>query len=336
MTPRPRQTRWRQSRRSSTDRCEGNWPTVGATFGFGTSGITRVCHAIGQLESTIQRANPLGDKANPAVNTYTTKAVCDAAAMATQHEVDGDGATDAYGPARFLDATARPPTYDEAVEMLGLEDGKAVVVLGLELKAWQVTGPAWMARQEASVGGMILADDCGLGKTVTTLTLVDWAARHGHSTKPTLVLCPSGLVDTWVGEVRAHIGETIHPLVFHRSQAATSIPWEKEMTRDTFEDLQATLTALDEATAARTVVVSSYHTWAIRTTYLQSDLQDNEDDVITQLGQLQEDAHGDTDKEVESSDHGPKAGEGSRQRKRYGSRATGMFQRVVCDDEPRH
>lgn len=43
----------------------------------------------------------------------------------------------------------------------------------LQLQPWQVTRVAWMQKQEQSaLAGGILADECGLGKTITCLQLV--------------------------------------------------------------------------------------------------------------------------------------------------------------------
>ncbi|OQD60625.1 hypothetical protein PENPOL_c022G04919 [Penicillium polonicum] len=57
-----------------------------------------------------------------------------------------------------LDPGARPPS--------------SYAVSPTILKPWQITGVSWMLQQEASpLHGGILADACGLGKTLTALTL---------------------------------------------------------------------------------------------------------------------------------------------------------------------
>jgi hypothetical protein len=64
---------------------------------------------------------------------------------------------------------------------------------------WQVTRAAWMLDQEKSpVGGGILADACGTGKTTTLITTL-WNAslaagrNPAHIHRPTLIVCPSVL-----------------------------------------------------------------------------------------------------------------------------------------------
>jgi SNF2 family DNA or RNA helicase len=47
----------------------------------------------------------------------------------------------------------------------------------LQLNEWQVTGVHWALQQEQGpVGGGLVADDCGVGKTVLALSLVYLAA----------------------------------------------------------------------------------------------------------------------------------------------------------------
>lgn len=55
----------------------------------------------------------------------------------------------------------------------------------ISIKPWQATGVHWMLEQEKSpVKGGILADACGLGKTLDTLLLVHWAKRTTRVVSP--------------------------------------------------------------------------------------------------------------------------------------------------------
>lgn len=66
--------------------------------------------------------------------------------------------------------------------------------LQAELRPYQKRGLAWMA-DLASLGlGGVLADDMGLGKTIQLLAL------HASRTGPTLVVCPTSLLNNWERE----------------------------------------------------------------------------------------------------------------------------------------
>jgi superfamily II DNA or RNA helicase len=68
------------------------------------------------------------------------------------------------------------------------------------LRPYQRDGYQWLcALWDARLGG-ILADDMGLGKTVQTLALVQRAKEAGELGKPVLVVAPTSVVATWVGE----------------------------------------------------------------------------------------------------------------------------------------
>lgn len=55
-------------------------------------------------------------------------------------------------------------------------------------------------QEDGPVRGGILADDCGLGKTVLALALIHFAARRGRALpyRPTVVVVSPGIVDTWI------------------------------------------------------------------------------------------------------------------------------------------
>lgn len=79
----------------------------------------------------------------------------------------------------------------------------------------------WMLAREStedslSIRGGILADDMGLGKSVTLLGL--------YRQKPcsTLIVCPVSVIDQWVDECVRHLG--IHPRVVDRQAEKTDAP----------------------------------------------------------------------------------------------------------------
>ena len=82
-------------------------------------------------------------------------------------------------------------------QMPGLEKDEGELdlgPLGEVLRPYQKEGVEWLWRlAELQMGG-ILADDMGLGKTLQTLAFL--AVRGG----PSLVVCPSSLIDNWMEE----------------------------------------------------------------------------------------------------------------------------------------
>lgn len=76
------------------------------------------------------------------------------------------------------------------------------------LRPYQRRGLAWMADLAALGLGGVLADDMGLGKTVQLLAL------HATRTGPTLVVCPTSLLNNWEREANRFLPHvTVH--AFH-------------------------------------------------------------------------------------------------------------------------
>jgi SNF2 family DNA or RNA helicase len=153
------------------------------------------------------------------------------------------------------------------------------------LKPWQVTAVAWMLDQEASIlQGGLLTDAYGLGKTLSALTLI-WVANQQQPSgpqetprtfAPSLMLAPSALVDTWVTEIERHFGDALKLILFSGSSTRTGDRRRKAQTVGKLTDLKSKLAELDpkDPNAGITVVLSSYQTWARRTTRLV-DLEGN-------------------------------------------------------------
>ncbi|GGB24725.1 DNA helicase [Flexivirga endophytica] len=68
------------------------------------------------------------------------------------------------------------------------------------LRSYQVEGFTWLAALWDCALGGVLADDMGLGKTLQTLALLARAREEGELDVPVLVVAPSSVVGTWVGE----------------------------------------------------------------------------------------------------------------------------------------
>lgn len=272
-------------------------------------------------------------------------------------EVAPDDTVPSSGPARMT-LSAPAPAYDTACQDLGLDPANPRLEVpsnwnqpATTLKQWQVTGASWMLRQERSpVGGGILADAYGLGKTTTAITLLWYASilaeRDGsHVHKPTLILCPPALVDTWLAELTTRLGDAFTILLFQGSSQHTSDYLRMSLTVDTIGELRSRLDALDDTKVetSRTIVLSSYTTWSLRTMTEtdrkgkgcmdQVDGADGEENerAIEILAKIQEaEAVDDTATDGDISDSGP--GRKAREIKTFDTLAAGWFGRVVANE----
>ncbi len=70
------------------------------------------------------------------------------------------------------------------------------------LRPYQKDGVRWLRFLQRNRFGGILADEMGLGKTLQTLVWLTMAAaeRPVESRQPSLIVCPTSLVDNWVAE----------------------------------------------------------------------------------------------------------------------------------------
>ncbi|KAH3002676.1 hypothetical protein KXV52_000701, partial [Aspergillus fumigatus] len=283
-------------------------------------------------------------------------------AAAEENDTEPDEAT-TEAPGTGLQVQGRmtlsavPPTYNDACQTLALDPVAPLLFVpsnlnqaGTRLKQWQVTGAAWMLEQEKSpVGGGILADACGTGKTTTLITTLWYSSVAAtkdptHTHRPTLVLCPSALIDTWLGELRARLGDAFRILLFQGSSLHTSDYLRKSLTVDTLSDLETELRALDptDIGTTRTIILSSYTTWSMRI-MPEVDVgagqmdgagdgvgNDDENDLaIEQLAEMQAQTMEDDDT-AGQVDFG--SGRKGRQVKRFDTHLSGWFGRVVCDE----
>ncbi len=104
-----------------------------------------------------------------------------------------------------IDIEARPEWMDKLrrQEQGGLVMTPGTLPSDMEqvLRPYQKEGVAWLRFLEQSLFGGILADDMGLGKTVQTLVWLSLARQHAQAVKkPTLIVCPSSLVENWAEE----------------------------------------------------------------------------------------------------------------------------------------
>jgi SWI/SNF-related matrix-associated actin-dependent regulator of chromatin subfamily A3 len=70
--------------------------------------------------------------------------------------------------------------------------------LTTELKDFQVKTVNWMKKHELKYDGGFLLNEAGLGKSISTLSLVC------DNPVKTLIICPAGLIDNWINEINKH------------------------------------------------------------------------------------------------------------------------------------
>ena len=84
--------------------------------------------------------------------------------------------------------------------------------LGRILRGYQKEGVMWLRLLEESGFHGILADEMGLGKTVQALALLAWRKRTQRSRHPSLVICPSSLMENWRNETLRFVPD-VRPLL---------------------------------------------------------------------------------------------------------------------------
>lgn len=192
-----------------------------------------------------------------------------------------------------------PPTYLDACIRLDIDPcspalpksaflADDITVQDRELKFYQVMGISYLVDLDKTrIKSVILADDCGLGKTVTTLYSL-WisgkeAAESNPPYRPALVVVPLGLLDLWTEEYSKFFLDKFELLIFHASSATGKTSNRlQHLVRKTSADLAkefATGGGLDanNPKSATKVVLTSYHTWAARTLYSAIEYPSRED-----------------------------------------------------------
>lgn len=167
------------------------------------------------------------------------------------------------------------PAFSESCEALQIDPDKRVLSVGscppVKLLPWQISAAWWMMKQEASaIQGGILVDDRGLGKTITILSFIYQASfkpAEERSMKPTLILAPAGMVSTWASQLVKSFSLEMPFFIFYGWRSQTSDAVQKSRTLESLEELNSKLDSLDpsDPTTSRTVIISSYSTWAERT-----------------------------------------------------------------------
>lgn len=78
------------------------------------------------------------------------------------------------------------------------------------LHPYQKSGVGWLVESlRTNARGAILADEMGLGKTLQSLMALKLLVLSGHLPPPTLVVCPTSLVENWRSEIVRFLPEAL-------------------------------------------------------------------------------------------------------------------------------
>ena len=184
--------------------------------------------------------------------------------------------------AKIVGVSAQPPQYVDACRSLKIDpkeprwehgyyadDNRADTLV---LKPWQVQGAAWILQQEQGpLGAYLLADACGIGKTIQVLCSITASAKQQQrdiesgrvkNARPTLILAPSNCVEVWTDEITKYFPRI---RVRRYYEAPDKVPAHlapltlKPKVKD-LKDYLAKECAGDSVHTPWTVVVSSYET----------------------------------------------------------------------------
>jgi SNF2 family DNA or RNA helicase len=151
-------------------------------------------------------------------------------------------------------------------------------VSGLLLNLWQVMGAAWILQQEQGlIGGGVVADDCGVGKTVSALTAIKVDADRAKAKaasgekvtfRPTLILAPSIVVDVWFTECQQFFPDLLMYRYFETKTKVSNLTLRERVLPSNPDHLRRWLETecpSDDPATGYKIVVSSYSTWWQRT-----------------------------------------------------------------------
>ena len=198
-------------------------------------------------------------------------------------------------------ASAWTPPYETACKSLEL-DPSCPTPLGssVMLHPWQVTGIVKVLQlEQGPISGAIIADESGLGKTVTALGVVSRSAdlaveelsrsesgiRSSESDsfqrfRPTLIVAPFRAIPVWKSELEKCF-PNLTAKYFYGHVDSMSLDDKEKMLGATSADLKEFVNNLpsDDPSTARVVILTSYSTWRRRTLHTGSKTSQSRDDV---------------------------------------------------------
>ncbi|KAI9775006.1 MAG: hypothetical protein M1839_001606 [Geoglossum umbratile] len=206
-------------------------------------------------------------------------------------------------------SSANIPAYDDSKALFSVNRSGFPRVGRLTLKPWQVVGVKWMMDQEMSpVRGGIVADGCGLGKTNQTLAFLATSLRHNETSglprrsyRPTLIIAPPAVIQTWIDEYTDYFSDVFEMRVFHSGRYQA--PWVRD----------ATLSRAETKTLWHVGGVADPHNGMTRRLLLITTYE-----TLARRFRVEVSSDGDHDPD-------PELGEGR-------SAWVGRFARVICDE----
>lgn len=100
--------------------------------------------------------------------------------------------------------------------------------------------------------------------TLIYLSSLSLSEQTGHRHRPTLVVCPPGVINTWLTEASRRFGDALPLYIFHRSAEHTGDVQRKSCTLSNAKQLQDLLWSLDpdNAKTSHTIILTLYATWS--------------------------------------------------------------------------
>ncbi len=246
-----------------------DWFDVAVTFESGNANVP-IADVIDQVEGGkrfIQLSDGTYAEATPALRqaVRVLKSLLEDKASQGVAQLPAQAVGDIQGLLEVADRVDMPSVIERY--LAPLRDNSEIEELGppkdfnATLRDYQLGGLSWMAFLFARKLGGILADDMGLGKTVQTLALLSHLQlKHGR--KPSLVVCPTSVVENWVRETHRFVpGFVVHRVdgphrdqFFQDAQNADVLVTSYALLRRDFEKLKGIefrYAILDEAQAIK-------------------------------------------------------------------------------------
>lgn len=104
--------------------------------------------------------------------------------------------------------------------------------LNTELKQFQKKTVKWMLDHESKYDGGLLLNEAGLGKSICVVSTII------NSPVKTLIICPAGLIDNWINEIKIHSNIQMEQIVkyYGTGRHDTKDDTKKETKEETKED----------------------------------------------------------------------------------------------------